>query len=318
MEQRNGSTGGRSRRGAERAAGAIRQSEMSGIVRRLAVWLFAGGIGCLWGAGSPPDLDADAEPAGEPEVATPAGDEACPAGVVPRVVFGPERFERSTGRPERESRSLTVDDPSGIFSLVILNGNPAGRSAGERERIASAVVQLNGRTVVGPERFSMDVARICVRLDGIVAGGNELSVELRSRPGSFIILRVVRTLVPVPVESLDLTSVPAATCVARPVGAAIAPSGVVVPLDPAALIESGVVLVRFSDEVVVRPGTVSANLTALGVTSIESVDSTRGVFLGGWAEVSEHQVQRWVAGAVDAGPFAVTWGRGRLVVSWRQ
>ena len=39
---------------------------------------------------------------------------------------------------------------------------------------------------------------------------------------------------------------------------------------------------------------------------------------GGWAEVSEHQVQRWVAGAVDAGPFAVTWGRGRLVVSWRQ
>ncbi|MBI5487992.1 MAG: hypothetical protein HY905_11720 [Deltaproteobacteria bacterium] len=54
---------------------------------------------------------------------------------------------------------------------------------------------------------------------------------------------------------------------------------VVVPLDPAALIESGVVLVRFSDEVVVRPGTVSANLAALGVTSIESVDSARGVFL---------------------------------------
>jgi hypothetical protein len=38
----------------------------------------------------------------------------------------------------------------------------------------------------------------------------------------------------------------------------------------------------------------------------------------GWAEVGEHDVQRWVAGTVDAGPFAVTWGRGRLVVSWRQ
>ena len=55
----------------------------------------------------------------------------------------------------------------------------------------------------------------------------------------------------------------------------------------------------------------------------EDLSESDGIVLapegaGGWAEVSEHDVQRWVAGTVDAGPFAVTWGRGALVVSWRQ
>lgn len=262
-----------------RSVPAFGRGLLAAVVHGLGIPVLLGCAGCLWGGGSGSDLDGGTDHAVEAEPESPTPEATCPAGVAPRILFGPERFDRATARPEREMRSFAVDDPSGIFSVVIFNGNATGRIAGERQRISSAVVQLNGRTVVGPERFSMNVHYICVRLDGVLPGRNELSVELRSRPGSFLTLRVVRTLEPVPVETIDVSAVPPAACVARPIGSAIGPNGVLVPLDPAASIVPGVVLVRFSDEVVVRAGTVPANLAALGVTSVEGADPARGVFL---------------------------------------
>ena len=97
--------------------------------------------------------------------------------------------------------------------------------------MASATIAINGRTVVGPDAFSMVVPFICVPVDNLLAGENELTVELRSGPGSFLTLHVVHTVPSIDLTGLDLSSVAAATCVARPVGMAVGSDGLLRPND---------------------------------------------------------------------------------------
>ena len=190
--------------------------------------LVAAGWGCVPGdSGEPTALLADAVEIGTDD-GTAVLAEGCPEGVMPRPIFGPERFERTTGRPVTESRSFVVTEPDAIYTLVVFNGNPAGRTAGERERVSAAVIAVNGRTVAGSDRFSMTVPFVCVPIGNVAEGSNDLTVELRSRPGSFLTVVIVRTFAPVELGDLDFSGVAPARCVAQPRGSTMRADGVVI------------------------------------------------------------------------------------------
>jgi hypothetical protein len=63
-------------------------------------------------------------------------------------IFGPEKFTRTTGKPVTIVRRFDTSGFLGPFWLCIENGSDRG------VRISSAVIGLNGRTVVRPEAFN--------------------------------------------------------------------------------------------------------------------------------------------------------------------
>jgi RHS repeat-associated protein len=93
------------------------------------------------------------------------------------TAFGPETFTRRTGAPVTETRSFSVRNPSTRYTLRV-------RNAG----ISSAVVTLNGRQVLGPNAFNQNVNLIEVPVT--LQRDNVLTVQLRSGPGSSIVLEI--------------------------------------------------------------------------------------------------------------------------------
>jgi hypothetical protein len=101
------------------------------------------------------------------------------------IAFGPEDFVRSTGKPRAVVRLFAVANPTGPWVLCIANGGQHN----QYDRVSSAVVSLNAVTVVGPNAFNQNVQQItqAVTLQTI----NELSVEVRSKPGSGLTLTIL-------------------------------------------------------------------------------------------------------------------------------
>ena len=94
------------------------------------------------------------------------------------VLAGPETYQRGAGAPTLATLTFAVRDPGSSYVLVIDNGAGGGPS----ERVTSAILTLNGRVVVGPNRFSKNVTTI--RADLAVQATNTLTIELRGDPGT--------------------------------------------------------------------------------------------------------------------------------------
>ena len=101
-------------------------------------------------------------------------------------IFGPEKFTRATGKPVTLVRRFDTSGFLGPFWLCIENGSDRG------VRISSAVIGLNGRTVVRPEAFNPKVILIEKEIE--LLQRNSLTIQLRSRPGSWIRVTVLGTL----------------------------------------------------------------------------------------------------------------------------
>ncbi len=113
----------------------------------------------------------------------------------PRVVVGPERFERTGGAPDRYERPFTVPAYVGApFTLPIVNGNPDGSA---RVAIADAVssgrVAVDDVEVVAPSAFSKTTA-VIDRTLALAPGPHTLVVELASAPGSVLRLSIRGTI----------------------------------------------------------------------------------------------------------------------------
>ena len=100
------------------------------------------------------------------------------------AAFGPRHYVRSTGAPVTVSDTFSVVNP-GTALLHITNGG----SFGQYELVSSAVITLNGITVVQPDEFSQQVGLI----DKLVplAAVNTLTVQLRSKPNSGLTLAII-------------------------------------------------------------------------------------------------------------------------------
>jgi hypothetical protein len=108
-----------------------------------------------------------------------------PVGVVSgqTALFGPERYVRDRGSPRAIIRTFAIPTPTGSFTLVVELDKDAGA-------VSSAVITLNGVTIVGPDAFTPPVQRI-TRSIGL-RPTNTLTVELRSAPGSSLTITVFR------------------------------------------------------------------------------------------------------------------------------
>jgi len=100
------------------------------------------------------------------------------------TVFGPKTYTRTSGRPNSFQENFTASNISSSFTLIVQNGD------GGENRSSGARIILNGVEVVGPNDFNhpMDSIRKSVTL----LENNTMTVELRSAPGSFITISIVR------------------------------------------------------------------------------------------------------------------------------
>jgi hypothetical protein len=115
--------------------------------------------------------DLNAEPARSPEP------EAPPVGC-PVTVAGPTDVVRRNGKPRGAEFVFASPDPEASHHLRIDNGGMYG----ERRPVTSAVVQLNGRLILGPNRFNGRTRAIEEPID--VESENQLLVWLAGKPGS--------------------------------------------------------------------------------------------------------------------------------------
>lgn len=102
------------------------------------------------------------------------------------TVFGPEFYTRSTGKPQKIIKSFSVQNLNQEFTLSVQNGE------GKRERVSSAVIEINGVKVVGPEEFNKQVSMITKPIN--LKQQNEIAVEVRSKPGTSIVVTILGSL----------------------------------------------------------------------------------------------------------------------------
>lgn len=83
--------------------------------------------------------------------------------------------------------SFTADNLNGSFVLTVYNGGLQDHAA-LGEYVSSSTIKLNGVAVVGPENFNQntDVVSVPVSLSSV----NELSMELRGKPGGAVTVEI--------------------------------------------------------------------------------------------------------------------------------
>jgi 6-phosphogluconolactonase len=100
------------------------------------------------------------------------------------TVFGPKTYTRTAGRPNSFQENFTASNISSSFTLIVQNGD------GGENRIKSGRIILNGVEIVGPSDFNQPMDSI--RKSVTVLENNTMTIELRSGPGSFITISIVR------------------------------------------------------------------------------------------------------------------------------
>jgi hypothetical protein len=137
-------------------------------------------------------------------------------------VFGPETYKRERAAPETTLKRFSVQNPGANFTLTVQNGE------GKRGRVSSAVIRLNGVTVVGPNEFNKQIDLITKAV--ALQHENELAVEVRSGPGTSIVLTVFGAAPPPPSPFKGVTISPDALFVSEPAAVTVRAN---IPYNPA-------------------------------------------------------------------------------------
>ena len=92
-------------------------------------------------------------------------------------------FLRGTGAPKDDVRKFSVANPSGQYVMTIVNGDGSGHNL-----VSSATVQLNDAVVAGPNLFNQQARTL--RIPVTLTASNTLTVQLRSAPGSQLVIGI--------------------------------------------------------------------------------------------------------------------------------
>jgi len=111
------------------------------------------------------------------------------------TVFGPEVYTRSTGKPQKIVKSFSVNKGQVPFAVSIKNGES------KRGKVTSAVIEINGVQVLGPEEFDkqIDEIKLPIKLDE----QNKIAVEVRGEPGTYITVTILGSSIPEILTSAD-------------------------------------------------------------------------------------------------------------------
>lgn len=113
------------------------------------------------------------------------------AQAVPVTAFEPTHFTRQNGTPVTERRTFHTLHLNGSFVLTVYNGGLEDDTA-QGELVSSSTVTLNGVTVIGPQNFDQDATVVTVPVT--LTSANELTVELRGKPGGVITVEITGTV----------------------------------------------------------------------------------------------------------------------------
>ncbi|MDA8178745.1 MAG: PASTA domain-containing protein [Deltaproteobacteria bacterium] len=116
--------------------------------------------------------------------------------------FGPESFVRNTGAPSPVVRTFNVPSAQGTFTLRVINGTGAGDNA-----VSSAVVDVNGTTILKANDFNQNVSQISRTLINLAKAANTVSVEVKSIPSSYLTVSIIGDYL----LNLTITEPPAGT-----------------------------------------------------------------------------------------------------------
>jgi hypothetical protein len=100
------------------------------------------------------------------------------------TMLGPKKYLRTSGKTNLFQEQFAARAGSGAF-LEVNNGTLEGTG-----RVTSAKIMLNGKQILGPDRFKQSVANIQIPVN--LAEQNKLAVRLDSKPGSFLSLRITQ------------------------------------------------------------------------------------------------------------------------------
>jgi subtilisin family serine protease len=105
---------------------------------------------------------------------------------VKTTILANSRFIRQTQKPFKESRvfSLSAQDLQRRFLLTVVNGPST------YNKVSSAVVKINGETVLNPQNLNAQVADLSIGLANLQVGENTVEVELESKPNSAIEMQI--------------------------------------------------------------------------------------------------------------------------------
>jgi RHS repeat-associated protein len=110
-------------------------------------------------------------------------------------LFGPKQYDRTKGAPD-----IYTDNFAGLFTeivevgkITILNGNQTGKNKIE-VTISSAEILVNGEIIFGPSDFKRNVHFLEAPIS--LGESNSLSVELRSKPDSYLTIQITQDIDP--------------------------------------------------------------------------------------------------------------------------
>ena len=114
-------------------------------------------------------------------------------------IYGPRAFLRNTGAPFVETDTIVAPAP-GSYRLKIYN---AGLTHTEYKHVSSAVITLNGVNILSPNELNQQVDYIekMVTLQQL----NKLLVEVRSKPGSALVIDIAGIDNDLPVITANVT-----------------------------------------------------------------------------------------------------------------
>ncbi len=93
------------------------------------------------------------------------------------TVLQPTTYTRTAGPPDKFVTGFLATPDTG--KLTVMNGDSSGRN-----RVSNAVIRLNGEVLLGPASLIQNQPKITREVK--LLDSNSLSVELASRPGSFL------------------------------------------------------------------------------------------------------------------------------------
>ncbi|MCD6594453.1 PKD domain-containing protein [bacterium] len=101
------------------------------------------------------------------------------------TIFGPVRYERTSGPPNVYDTSFVAYDTTLACTLLVVNGDGAGD-----HRVSAASVEFNGEEIISESDFNQRVDTI-LRVINLLPE-NSFHLRLRSGPGDFLTLSILR------------------------------------------------------------------------------------------------------------------------------
>ena len=116
------------------------------------------------------------------------------------AVFGPEVFQREQGKPQTYVRRFSVNNPTGRFTLEVINGDAADvddYKKQKKERVSGAEILVNDVQILGHDDLKKDVRHLSLPVT-LNRGDNTLKVTLKGDPVTMLSVAILKIDTPPP------------------------------------------------------------------------------------------------------------------------